>query len=85
VGDARGYQDALAELSVVDALARAQAGGDGAEATPGAVTIRVYLAGWFREQIAQGEVVRVDLRVCARASGGAAVVCVASGHPSRQL
>jgi hypothetical protein len=64
--DARAYQDALAELSDADALASAQADGDGADAAPGALTIRVYLARWFREQIAHGEVVRVDLRVWAR-------------------
>jgi hypothetical protein len=64
--DARAYQDALAELSDEDALGSAEAGGDGADAAPGALTIRVYLAGWFREQIAHGEVVRVDLCVWAR-------------------
>jgi hypothetical protein len=48
------------------ATAQADRDGDGADAAPGALTIRVYLADWFREQIAHGEVVRVDLRVWAR-------------------
>ena len=58
----RAYQDALAELSDEDALTTAQADAD---ARRGALTLRIYLAGWVREQIAHGEVVRVDFRVWA--------------------
>jgi hypothetical protein len=63
--DARAYRDALAELCDDDAVITAQADGDDADAASGALTIRVYLADWVREQIAHGEVVRVDLRVWA--------------------
>ena len=59
---ARAYQDALAELSDEHALTTAQADAD---AGSGALTIRIYLAGWVREQIAHGEVVRVEFRVWA--------------------
>jgi hypothetical protein len=64
--DARTYRDALAELSDDDAVATAQTDGGGADAMPGVLTIRIYLADWVREQIARGEVVRVDFRVWAR-------------------
>jgi hypothetical protein len=63
--DARAYGGALAELSDEDVLRTAQADGDGADAESGPLTIRIYLADWVREQIAHGEVVRVDLRVWA--------------------
>jgi hypothetical protein len=63
--DARAYQDALAQLSDEDALTTAQADAQSADAGRGAVTIRIYLADWVREQIAHGEVVRVDFRVWA--------------------
>jgi hypothetical protein len=62
--DAHAYGDALAELSGEDALTTAL--GDGADAGSGPLTIRIYLADWVRKQIAQGEVVRVDLRVWAQ-------------------
>ncbi len=61
--DAHAYQDALTKLSDDDALATAQADADGAARE--AFTIRIYLADWVREQIAHGELVRVDFRVWA--------------------
>jgi hypothetical protein len=63
--DARAYRDALAMLSDENVLTTAQADGQGADARGGPLTIRIYLADWVREQIAHGEVVRVDLRVWA--------------------
>lgn len=63
--DAHAYQEALAILSDEDALTTAEADVDGADAARGAFTIRIYLAGWVREQIAHGEVARVDFRVWA--------------------
>jgi hypothetical protein len=63
--DARAYRDALAELCDDDAVIIAGADGDDADAASGALTIRIYLADWVRQQIAHGEVVRVDLRVWA--------------------
>jgi hypothetical protein len=63
--DAHEYEDAIANLSDEDALTTAQADADDADAGGGAFTIRIYLADWVREQIAHGEVVRVDFRVWA--------------------
>jgi hypothetical protein len=63
--DAHSYQDALANLSNEDAITISQADADGAGAAGDAFTIRIYLADWVREQIAHGEVVRVDFRVWA--------------------
>src|SRR5450631_2530264 len=63
--DAHKYQEALAKLSDEDALTTAQADADGAAAAGGAFTIRIFLADWVREQIAHGEVVRVDFHVWA--------------------
>jgi SEC-C motif len=65
--DARAYREALAKVSDEDALttAQADADADGADAAADALTIRIYLADWVREQIAHGEVVRVDFRVWA--------------------
>jgi len=62
---AHAYQDALTKLSDEHALRTAQADRDIADGAPGALTIRIYLADWVREQIAHGEVVRVDFRVWA--------------------
>ena len=63
--DARAYRDALSGLSDEDVRGTAQDDADSADAGGGALTIRVYLADWVREQIAHGEVVRVDFRVWA--------------------
>ena len=81
--DAHAYQDALTKLSDEDALTTAQADADG---PGGAFTIRIYLAGWVREQIAHGEVVTRRLsRVGAPAALGTAAVRVAAGNAPRQL
>ena len=58
------YQQALCDLSDEDALQTAQ-GDAGGGADDGGATIRIYLAEWFRDQIAHGEVVRLDFLVWA--------------------
>ena len=58
------YVQALSELSDEHALWTADADASASEAA-GVGTMRIYLAEWFREQIAYGELVRVDFRVWA--------------------
>ena len=58
------YAQALSELSDEHALQTAQADASAGEAEGGG-TIRIYLAEWFREQIAHGELVHIDFRVWA--------------------
>ena len=58
------YARALSELPDEDALHTAQAdAGPSSDRDRGGATVRIYLADWFREQIARGEVVRVEFRV----------------------
>lgn len=59
------YLQALPEISDADALETAHADADPGDAHGRAMTVRIYLADWVREQIAHGEVVRVDFRVWA--------------------
>ena len=59
---AQDYQAALENLSTLDAHATVNA--DTPQASDG-FTIRIHLADWVREQIAHGEVVRVDFHVWA--------------------
>lgn len=58
------YADALAQLSGEEAVAIAQADVDAGEGDEGA-TIRIYLAEWVRNEIANGRPTLIDFRVWA--------------------
>jgi hypothetical protein len=59
------YGQALSDLSDEDALRTAEDDAAPREVGGAGATIRIYLAEWFRDQIAHGEVVRVDFGVWA--------------------
>ena len=59
------YADALADMTDDAALETAEADLGSSDRVAETATIRIYLADWMRQQIAQGEVVRVDFRVWA--------------------
>lgn len=61
--DQREYEQALQALCDEQALSVAAADRD---SEPGVATVRIHLAGWFREQLARGQSTRIDFRVWAR-------------------